>query len=123
MNRSDELCAAYFNQWQRIKDLTQAMMKFCCPRTLLKEQGCDHEAGYPHCYCMYQTSHIDDAWKAAKEYGYDDDAAKEGRAAVDACPECSRYQALVDERKEARLALGRVKSSICRHGKRLEAGK
>ena len=113
-NPSDELCFRYFAFHRKIKELTHAMFKFCCPRTLSKVPGC------PENVYEFQTSHIDDSWKAAKEYGYDDEAAIEGRSAVDSCPECSRYQSLVDERREIRRALGSVKGAICKRGKRIE---
>ena len=114
LNPSDKLCFRYFAFQRKIKEIKQEMFKFCCPRTLLKVPGC------PENVYEFQTSHIDDAWKAAKEYGYDDDAAIEGRSAVDSCPECSRYQSLVDERRKIRLALGSVKGAICKRGKRIE---
>ena len=39
-NPSDELCFRYFAFHRKIKELTHAMFKFCCPRTLSKVPGC-----------------------------------------------------------------------------------
>jgi hypothetical protein len=122
MNQSDELCLSYFANWQKMKEITQEMRKFVCPRTLLRVPGCPHpQDGTVECYCQCQQSHITDSWQATKDGGYDSEEAIECRSAVDACPECSRYQSIVDERRALRRGLGVVKSSICKRGKRLEA--
>ena len=117
MNQSDELCLSYFANWQKIKELTQEMWgESCqCPRT--NEQV----PGHPDNVFERQRSHIDVAWEAVKDGGYDSDEAKEYRAEVDACPQCSRFQSLVDERKALRRGLGAIKSAICKRGRRLEA--
>jgi hypothetical protein len=119
MGPSDELCLSYFRKHKLIQLIQRDMNKFCCPRSLLRVPGCPHAANDSDCYCEFQQAHIYEAWKAAKEYGYDDDAAKEGRAAVDGCPECSQFQKDVDERKAVKRSLGAIKGAICRRGEKL----
>src|SRR5208337_2082466 len=99
---------SYFANWQKIKELTREMGKFCCPRTLVPRR--------PNNEYEMQDSHITDAWNATKDSGYDSEEAAEYRAAVDSCPECSRYQSLVDERRALRRGLGAIKGAICRRG-------